>query len=129
MFISAPAIAQHAANSTHFYWTLRKAHELPYNATIARSTELTSTEKSALIRAIAAEIRPFMEDPDITSEKELHRLVRNTRIKLLDLNEDGVPEILAQAFDIKEGCGATGNCSFWVFQKQNDTYKKASRYA
>lgn len=65
-----------------------------------------------------------MDDQDIPTEKALHRLVRNTRIKLVDLNQDGIPEILAQAIDIREGCGATGNCTFWVFQKQNDTYRK-----
>ena len=123
--VGSPVPAQQATEATHFHWSQRKAYELPYHATVARSTELNPAEKSALIRTIKAEIRHFMDDQEIASEKELDTLVRGTRIQLLDLNQDGVPEVLAQAFDSREGCGATGNCTFWVFQKQSDgSYNK-----
>jgi hypothetical protein len=61
---------------------------------------------------------------EIGSERELRHVVRETRIKLVDLNNDGIAEVLAQAYGLKEGCGGTGNCSFWVFQKTATGFKK-----
>jgi hypothetical protein len=120
-FLSALS-AQNIGSPAHFHWSSHRAHELPYNATLAHSTELSPSEKKSLIHAIEAQVRPFIDEDDLPS---LHRIVLGTRIQLKDLNMDGTPEVLAQAFDIREGCGATGNCTFWVFQKQSDgTYSK-----
>jgi hypothetical protein len=83
-------------------------------ATIRRFTELSPAEKASLTEAIAAQIRPFKADLEIGSERELHTIASNTRIKLIDLNGDGIAEVLAQANGIKAGCGATGNCPFWI---------------
>ena len=44
-----------------------------------------------------------------------------TRVKLVDLNGDGTPEIIAQG--IGDVCSPTGNCPFWVFQKVASGYK------
>jgi len=42
---------------------------------------------------------------------------------LVDLNGDGKPEVIAQAFGIKAGCGATGNCPIWIFMKAANGYQ------
>ena len=44
------------------------------------------------------------------------------RLKLLDLNGDQIPEVIAQATS-HFWCGATGNCSVWIFSKSGKTYK------
>lgn len=45
----------------------------------------------------------------------------DTRVRLVDLNGDGVPEVISQASgDI---CSPTGNCPFWVFQKTGAKYR------
>ncbi|HXN49529.1 MAG TPA: hypothetical protein VN893_22955 [Bryobacteraceae bacterium] len=108
----------------HFRWSRRKAQELGYDQTIRRSSELSPNKKASLIDAIAAEIRPFKADLEIHSERELRALSANTRVKLVDLNEDGVAEVLAQANDFKAGCGGTGNCPFWVFQETPAGFRK-----
>jgi hypothetical protein len=108
---------------TRFYWSSRKAQEMPYEKTIATSADLNSSEKAALVNTIAALVRPFMADNDIKSETELHKLVEGTRLKLIDLNGDGKVEVIAQALDVKVGCGATGNCAFWVFEKNENQYR------
>jgi hypothetical protein len=116
--------AQHSASSAyHFRWSTRKAEELDFSATI-RKSKLPVSDQQMLIKAISALIRPFKKENEIESERELHLLAANTRIKLVDLNDDGIPEILAQANDYKAGCGATGNCSFWVFQKTSAGFRK-----
>ncbi len=108
----------------HFRWSRRKAQELGYDQTIRRSSELSPDKKASLIEAIAAEIRPFNADLQISSERELRELSAKTRIKLVDLNDDGVVEVLAQANDFKAGCGGTGNCPFWVFQETATGFRK-----
>ena len=125
--VVAGAVGQESASTqtagTHFYWSIRNAHEMPYKKTIANSPDLNPSEKTALINTIAALVRPFMADNDIKSEGELRKLVAGTRLKLIDLNGDGKVEVLAQAFDFKVGCGATGNCAFWVFEKKENQYR------
>jgi hypothetical protein len=45
-----------------------------------------------------------------------------TRVQLVDLNGDGVPEVIAQAVG-DDVCSPTGNCTFWVFQKTPSGYR------
>jgi hypothetical protein len=107
-----------------FRWIERGARGLDHSQTIQASRELGTAEKESLIEALAAQLRPYKVDLQIGSEKELRRIVLTTRVKLVDLNNDGDAEVLAQAFGIKAGCGASGNCPFWVFQKMPNGFKK-----
>jgi hypothetical protein len=107
-----------------FHWSIRKTHELRYHINQGNSKDISDSERTALIRQVEAEVRPWMSDYGIGSEKELHKLVLGTRVELDDLNGDGVPEMLLQAFDVREGCGATGNCTLWVFEKTTNGYRK-----
>jgi len=115
--------APNRLSNDHFRWSQSKAEELDYERTIARSTILSASEKVWLLSAIEALVRPFMDDNEIASENELAQLASNTRMKLVDLNSDGIPDVLAQPSDYKLGCGATGNCALWVFEKTSAGYK------
>jgi hypothetical protein len=107
-----------------FRWSESSAHELDYRQTIRKTTQLASDERASLLEVMAEQIRPFKSDLEISSEIELRQVVLGTRIQLIDLNHDGIAEVLAQANGVKEGCGATGNCPFWVFQKTSSGFKK-----
>lgn len=50
--------------------------------------------------------------------KRIQRFVESVRVEVVDLKGDGTREVLAQAPWIPL-CGATGNCSFWVFEFAN----------
>ncbi len=115
--------ASQESNSGHFYWSARKAHELDYNRTIHNSPDLNPSERATLLKTVAALIRPFMADLEISSENELRKIAADTRIELIDLNGDGTPEVIAQAFGTKAGCGATGNCPIWLFLKTTNGYQ------
>jgi hypothetical protein len=115
--------ASQGSSNGHFYWSIRKAHELDYHRTIRNSPGLNPVERAALIKTVAALIRPFMEDREIGSERELRQVAANTRVELVDLDGDGIPEVIAQANDYRAGCGATGNCAFWVFKRELGGYK------
>lgn len=113
----APAQTPSSAETNGIRWSWRKAQELDYHQTIRRSSELSPVKKTSLIEAIAARMRPFQAELGIDSDRELRTISANTRMKLVDLNGDGVAEVLAQASGLEAGCGATGNCTFWVFQE------------
>ena len=85
-----------------------------------RNANLPEAEKTAIRRAIEAQLRPEMPGLEITSEAQLSEKALDTRIKLVDLNRGGTPEVIAQSM---VGCGATGNCSFWIFRKTGRDYK------
>ncbi|MGD0858971.1 MAG: hypothetical protein ABR912_06600 [Terracidiphilus sp.] len=115
--------ASQAPSSSHFYWSVRKAHELNYDRTIRNTPDLSSAERAILIKTVTELIRPRWEDNEIGSERELRQVAADTRVELIDLDGDGIPEIIAQANDMRAGCGATGNCAFWVFKKVSGGYK------
>jgi hypothetical protein len=64
-----------------------------------------------------------MANLEIASESELRKVAAQSRYKFIDLNEDGIPEVIVQPVGLKAGCGATGNCPFWVFLKTAHGYK------
>jgi len=115
--------AAQAPSEGHFYWSIRKAHGLEYKRMIRNSPGLSPAERAILIKTVAGLIRPFVEDNEIGSESELRQVAANTLVELIDLDGDGTPEIIAQASDMRAGCGATGNCPFWVFKKVSGGYK------
>jgi hypothetical protein len=113
-------VANSATMAQSFKWNWRQSRELSADRAL-RNSNLTSREKKSLAVIIADALRPEMaEDPEIQSEAELQEAALNTRILVTDLNRDRHPEVVAQGM---AGCGATGNCPFWVFQKVDDTYK------
>lgn len=79
-----------------------------------RNAKLSQSKRRAIAVAIADQLRPLMADFEIESEEQLKKAALDTRVKLIDLNNDGIPEVIAQSM---VGCGATGNCMFWIFQR------------
>jgi hypothetical protein len=114
-----------AATPTHFRWSEYLSHELDYGHTIRTATDLTASEKKTLQQAVVERLKlanrfvPFLED---MSPQQIRRLAEDTRIELVDLNGDGTPEVIAEANGLGP-CGATGNCSWWIFQRTSGGYK------
>jgi hypothetical protein len=115
---AASKLAPHpAAANIHFQWDWEQSQELKADQSL-RNAELTGKQRNA----IAEQLRPKVADlgVEFESESELQKAVLDTRVVLSDLNEDGVPEVLAQGMI---GCGATGNCHFWVLRKAKQGYE------
>lgn len=105
-----------------FQWEWRDSEFLVQTL---REAKVTSAERMAIANAIANQVRPYMPYMrfiGIESEQQLRDATLNTRVKLVDLNGDGIPEVIAQGTD-KLGCSPTGNCPFWVFQKSGHEYR------
>ena len=109
---------QTVSNPENFHWDWKESQELKADQSV-RNSKLAEQDRKEVAIAIADEIRPMMADVEIKSQAELKKKALDTRIALIDLNGDGIPEVVAQAM---VGCGATGNCPFWVFRKSKRGY-------
>ena len=115
----ASKVAQSSLVTVHFQWNWRDKQELTANQSL-RNARLAEQRRNALAEAIAEQLRPMMADAGIESESELQEAALDTRIKMTDLNDDGVAEVVGQGM---VGCGATGNCPFWVWRKVKQGYE------
>jgi hypothetical protein len=101
-----------------FHWDYRNAERIERNHTIGNAPELSPADRTALLDAMAVQ----MKDWDIDSGEQVRDVAADIPIKLIDLNGDGVPEVIAQSQSPESGCSATGNCPFWVFRREKDKY-------
>jgi hypothetical protein len=117
-----------ASANPGFHWNWKDWQELSAEQSL-RKAKIPNKQRNAIARAIADQLRPTClgSEPscvigmrEITSEAELQQAVLDTRTALIDLNGDGIPEVVAQGM---VNCGATGNCPFWVFRKAKSGYE------
>jgi hypothetical protein len=102
----------------HFRWSEGTAHELDTRHTIKSAADLNAYQKAKLTDAVVRQLKSHQSLNEFfvgMPEKKLHDLAADTRIELIDLNGDGMPEVIAQAQGLGP-CGGTGNCIFWIFQ-------------
>ena len=94
-----------------FGWDYQKAEQVDYRHTINTTKELSSIDRTALIDAVAAQIG----DIALKTEQPARAIAAEMPIKLVDLNGDGKPEIVAQAAGTKSGCGLQEIVPFGYF--------------
>jgi hypothetical protein len=116
---NAVSQSQKVSATEHFHWNWKGSQEL-YAEQSLRKAKLAYEQRTAIASAIADLLRPMMSDLEIKSEGELQRAALDTRVKTIDLNGDGVPEVVAQGM---VDCSPTGNCPFWIFRKTLRGYK------
>ena len=97
-------------------WDAMHGTELSPRDSVSTSKRLSVRDRAALRKAIEAELRADPADLDKPSDKGMASAAGATRIRLVDLNGDGVAEVIAQSMGW-ETCGAVGNCETWVFKK------------
>lgn len=111
------ATAAKPAQEVHWNW--HDAQALRVSDSL-RNAKIGASEKSAIATVLKAQIRPYLTDLGDDSASRLEEETFSTRVKMIDLNQDGTPEVIAQAM---VACGASGNCPFWVLRKQSAGYK------
>jgi len=105
-----------------FQWDWRHSEALTPKQSLQHA-KISGAERTAIARAIAEQLKPDMGGLGGMTEPELEDVALDTPVKLVDLNGDGTPEVIAQGTFQEGGCSPTGNCRFWVFQKSGDEYK------
>jgi hypothetical protein len=96
-----------------FRWNWREAQELKADEQALATLKISASERAKLLKALVAQFK---------GSSEPAKRAARTRVKLIDLNADGVPEAVSQATD-DEMCSPTGNCSFWIFQRGRAGYR------
>lgn len=102
-----------------FHWNWHDAQALCVSDSL-RNAQVSAAEKAAIATVLKVQIRPYLADLGDDSASRLEDEAFSARINLIDLNQDGTPEVIAQAM---VACGASGNCPFWIFQKNSGKYK------
>ncbi len=105
-----------------FRWNAKDIQELSGKDRIEVTKSLTPGQRKSLIDALVVQLRSSRRIGDAASARELLKDANETRVKLIDLNGDGAPEIIAQASD-DESCSPTGNCAFSVFLRSSSGYR------
>jgi hypothetical protein len=105
-------------------WDLERQEELDWRVSISRLKNIESSERKRLVEVITDALRDAGVVRDgFASEEQLPQVAAETRIKYIDLNGDGKPEVVAQAGGERSGCSPTGNCPFWIFHRQGESYE------
>lgn len=108
-----------ATPAQKLHWNWRDAQALRPSDSL-RNAKMGANEKSAIATVLKAQIRPYLADLGDDSASRLEEETFSTRVKMIDLNQDGTPEVIAQSM---VACGASGNCPFWILRKQSAGYK------
>jgi len=108
-----------SANSS-FHWSWRKAEELRADVHSLRNAKIPDAEKKRIWDAIMLELGPNAEEIEIETGSKIGKLAWDSRVKMTDLNGDGVPEVVAQSM---ADCSPVGNCSVWIFERSTAGYR------
>ncbi len=102
-----------------FHWGWKESQNL-FSAHSLRNSKMSKPEKAALAKAIEAQIRPGMWALGIKSENQLVQAALNASVEMINLNQGGAPEVVAQ---VQGFCSVDGNCDLWFFQRTPRGYK------
>jgi len=79
-----------------------------------REAKVVNADRTAIAKAISNQVGPYTPDMKflgIDSEQQLKDTILDTRVELVDLNGDGIPEVITQGTN-KEGCSPRGSGAF-----------------
>jgi len=110
VLIALPQTKQVESKKHEFHWDSRAWQELSWKDSLEKA-RIKEPDRKAIAAAIEEELRPDMQNLEIDSEEKLQEVAFKTRVKMIDLNGDGIPEVVAQAIP---DCSPTGNCSLWI---------------
>jgi hypothetical protein len=117
-FIATMVFAWTTASGDDFKWDWRNSQELTGKQALRRAP-VTKAERAAMVTVIAERLRAYMDNA--ASEQDLANIALDVRVKMVDLNGDGVPEVIIQG--PPAACSPTGNCPIWVLQKTGGNYR------
>lgn len=98
--------------TSKFQWGQGEPQEL--GKALADYNKISTADRAALLRAVAHEFKDYPTPPSPMERTE------QTHVKFIDLNGDGVLEVIAQP--IGNICGAA-NCPLFVFQKIDTNFR------
>ena len=122
LFLLASALAQVKTDSREPYkWSWKLSRGWPAQPSL-KTAQLSRAERDAIFKASFA---AFVSDKNwsqyISPGPEWRRAIWEARIKLIDLDGDGTPEVLLMGSGLESS--GDGNSSFRILKKQGTHYK------
>lgn len=111
--LASPAHGQSRIEGFRWDWRNTENHGW---TRLDQSTDLTPTERKAVLRALKANMRAT-DSPD----EEIQNAAAQTDVKAISLDRKGAKQIAAQDRSIRS-CSPTGNCDFWILRKSGERY-------
>jgi len=121
-FLCAVVFAALGLGAESLQWDWRHAEALTSKQWLSHA-KISSADRDAIAKALANLLLPDLGGPGGFSEQEVEQVALETPVKVIDLNGDGIPEIIAQGTPQDGGCSHTGNCRFWIFEKSGPEYR------
>jgi len=86
---------------------------------------IAPSQKTLLNRAIRKALQRWLDTTiDYPAPRSAEQVIAEVRIDMIDLDDDRIPEVVAQASDLQGGCSATGNCPIWIFKQTIRGYER-----
>ena len=82
---------------------------------IADYKDISSEDRSALMHTLIPKFSDYPSPPSPTERAE------KARVEFIDLNSDGVPEVIAHLSG--DACSPTGNCPLYILRKTGADYR------
>jgi hypothetical protein len=99
-----------AVHAGPFHWNPDDSQELGGEDRISQMKSLNSMERERILDAIIQELKLNMREVATHTEQKWSAIAADTRIKLVDLNADGIPEVIAQNYAARQAIARFG-CS------------------
>lgn len=100
-------------HTTGFHWGQGEPQLI--DKPLAAHNEISTADRDAILHVLTPEFRDFPSPPAPIQRAS------QTLVKFIDLNSDGVPEVIAEP--VGEACTPTGNCPLYVLQKTGTKYR------
>jgi hypothetical protein len=108
-------------SEAQFHWQWRKMNSNFWQGPILRQMKIKNDDRVAIVEAVAASFKLDKEVPNDIGDAQLYDIASNESYEWVDLDRDGVPELVTQAFGI-DFCGAVGNCALQVFRQSGHKF-------
>jgi hypothetical protein len=121
-FLLAVNVGLTALGQRQFHWQWRKMQEDHFSQRpIIRQMKASQNFRIALTEAV---VRSMRADKDVFGDvpnAELWVLASNESYEWVDLDGDGIPELVTGGFGVDQ-CGGTGNCILQVFRRNGSKF-------
>lgn len=104
-----------SAAQTQFHWQWQKMRDDFWQGPIIRQMKVSNDQRVAITDALVGSMRADKEFFGDIDDAQLWDLASNESYEWVDLDGDGIPELITGGFGVDQ-CGGTGNCILQIFR-------------
>jgi hypothetical protein len=82
---------------------------------VGNTSKLTEVQRTAVLDLIVSRLQKPMSDQGYDDDR-IREIASTTRMRLVDLGDEGKRTMFAASIGLEGGCDGVGNCPLWVFR-------------